>query len=670
MADLSPPERDPVIRRRIVQIYDYVDLDGVIQHQTVRYLPKHFSQRHPDATQPDGYAWNLQGVTRVLYALPEVMEAIALGHPIFLVEGEKDADFLRTQGLTATTNPMGAQYWKDSFTETLRDAHVIVLPDFDQAGLRVIEKVAHKLLPVVASLKVVTVFHTSEPKSDVFDWFAAGGTRAEFDAFVENAPFYTTGVPPAVHIDVTPVTPALPPGVARPTTGLQTWLHRYIQHSQYWAPRAAPGYHAAVGLWVLSTVAARRIVVHMGSNDIFPTLFIALISESTLWTKTTVGSLGVRLLRRAGCGHLLGPDRTTPQYLLKLMSGIVPREYSTVSPEEQEELRKAFGFSAQRGWFYEEWGGMLHQMRRVDSPQADLNKLLIVLEGGASLFETATIQRGLERIHAPYLALLGLATPHDLLPFMEEGDAWWHDGFWPRFICVTPPWGQTPSRTPMPREPYSIPADLIRQLHDWHTTLGDPVVSIDEVVETSGKRTGEWRGAISGFPQRTLTLANETYDAYETYDNALADLIQEGKVHSDLSPWYGRAAQKALRVAMLLASIEGFDTLTLPYWDEAQALVETWRVNLHELVGTVGMEGQTSRQAMRRVRLEKKIESLLSLNGVMTGRELQKHLYKVAGDELNATLESMVKIGTIIKKPDGKKNLYLIFEEDRENDQE
>jgi hypothetical protein len=423
----------------------------------------------------------------------------------------------------------------------------------------------------------------------------------------------------------------------------------------------------AVGLWVLSTVAARRIVVHMGSQDIYPTLFIALVAESTHWTKTTAASLGVRVLRRAGCGHLLGPDRTTPQFLLKLMSGVVSQDYGRKCQEEQDAMREAYGFAAQRGWFYEEWGGMLHQMRRVDSPQAELNKLLIVLEGGADSFESGTIQRGLERIKNPYLALLGNATPHDLMPFMGEGDAWWHDGFWPRFVCVTPPYGQAPLTTPRPRETYTNPLQLVRSLEAWHKRLGNPHVTIEEGVEASGKRTGIWVGSVIGFPQHDLTVEPAVLDAYEGYNEALLDIARHGDVNEDLGPWYARAHEKALRVAMLLASVDQHTTISLPYWQEAQCLVEGWRRNLHDLIGEVGETGQTTRQGGRRLRLEKRIESLVSLSGGMTAREIQQHLKGIASDELRSILDNMVKIGILTTEKEGKKILYLIFNEEGEN---
>jgi hypothetical protein len=464
-----------------------------------------------------------------------------------------------------------------------------------------------------------------------------------------------------------PKIPALPTRAQQEVPTWETWLHAYAKHSAYWAPRAAPAYHTAVGLWVLSTIAARRIVVHMGSTAVYPTLFIALVSESTHWTKSTAASIGIRLLRRAGCGHLLSPDRTTPQFLLKLMSGIVPQDYGRKTEEEQEQIRKAFAFSAQRGWFYEEWGGMLHQMRRVDSPQAELNKLLIVLEGGEHTFETGTIQRGLERIVSPYLALLGNATPHDLAPFMGEGDAWWHDGFWPRFVCVTPPHGAQPVRSPRPREAYHLPSDLILPLHAWHERLGSPDVTIEEVILDNGKRTGEWAGTTAPQREHILTLAPEVYDAYETYNDALLDVVHNGDVHGDLSPWYGRAHEKALRVAMLLASVHGQSCITLPYWQEAQHLVESWRITLHELVEGIGTAGAPSRQEARRLKLARKIETLVAMSGGMTARELQRHLFNTSGEELSHALEAMVKIGTLTKHVAGRKTLYLIFQDEADD---
>lgn len=457
--------------------------------------------------------------------------------------------------------------------------------------------------------------------------------------------------------------PPLPETLRQDRTGMRTWLDEYVTHSAYWAPRAAPSYHAAVGLWVLSTIAARRIVCRMGSRDVYPTLFLALVSHSGLWTKTEAASIGVKMLRRSGCGHLLAPDRTTPQFLLKLMSGIVPNNYGSKHEDEQEQMRAALGFAAQRGWFYEEWGNMLKQMKRVDSPQAELNKLLIVLEGGAETFETGTIQRGLERVVNPYLALLGCATPSDLGPFMGEGDAWWSDGFWPRFAFASPGPEAMPSLQPRPREAHTIPASLIIPLADWHARLGSPEVTIEEERESNGKLTGQWRATISQLPCHDLQITPDVYDAYEAYNRAIMTMVHANLIPPDLCAWYVRAHEKALRVAMLLASVQGETQLSMPYWLEGQAMVEQWRHGLHNLIAEVEKQAPLGKEA----RLEGRILACLMRAGGMTKRELQQHIYGVPSDLLVKTLESMVRAEKITVAKNGKKILYLLYQDQLED---
>ena len=458
------------------------------------------------------------------------------------------------------------------------------------------------------------------------------------------------------------ITPPLPSKARLDDYYLRTWLDDYAAHSAYWAPRAAPSYHKAVGLWVLSAIAARRVVVHMGSTPVYPTLFIALVSESTHWTKTTAAAIGIKILRQSGCGHLLAPDRTTPQFLLKLMSGVIPQDYGMKTPEEKAFIRECYGFSAQRGWFYEEWGGMLHQMRRTDSPQAELNKLLIVLEGGQESFETGTIQRGLERVRSPYLALLGNATPHDLAQFMQEGNAWWHDGFWPRFACATPPANTKPSRAQRPRETYHIPPSILTQIHEWNIRLGKPEVSIELEREPNGKITGNWIGSCGPLPVETLTLNSEAYDAYEQYNDALLEIAHEGKVHTDLSPWYGRAHEKALRVSMLLASLHGEKEISLGYWSIGQEIVEEWRNNLHELILTASASTPLSKDAQ----IEGKIVSLCAKSGGMTARELQRHIKGVSSENIHRVIVGMLKTEAISQVKNGKKVIYSVLDDDHE----
>ena len=113
--DFDVPDRNDAPRgaerrpfaERIVCTYDYRDKSGELLFQVVRLRdPKTFRQRRPDPSCRDGWSWKLGDTRRVLYRLPELLEA-AEDAIVFVVEGEKDVDRLRSLGLHATTSPEG-----------------------------------------------------------------------------------------------------------------------------------------------------------------------------------------------------------------------------------------------------------------------------------------------------------------------------------------------------------------------------------------------------------------------------------------------------------------------------------------------------------------------------------------------------------------------------------
>jgi len=178
---------------RIVATYDYRDSDGTPLYQVVRYEPKDFRQRRPDGA--GGWLWNLDGVRRVLYRLPDLGAADQTA-PVFLVEGEKDADSLVAAGLVATTNAGGAARWQDDFAEALRGRTVIVLPDNDEAGVRHANQVARSVHGVAAKVKIL-VLSGLQPKGDVSDWLADGGTAEELRLLATEAPDWSPGTEPS-----------------------------------------------------------------------------------------------------------------------------------------------------------------------------------------------------------------------------------------------------------------------------------------------------------------------------------------------------------------------------------------------------------------------------------------------------------------------------------------
>ena len=151
--------------RRILATYPYHDEHGSVIFENVRYEPKDFKQRRPDGH--GGWIWNLNGVRRPLYRLPEVRRAVDL----FIVEGEKDADNLHRLGLTGTTNGAAGQ-WRDDHTAGLQvHQHVVIIPDNDDPGRKHAHQVAAALSGKVASIKILEL-PGLPAKGDVSDWLA------------------------------------------------------------------------------------------------------------------------------------------------------------------------------------------------------------------------------------------------------------------------------------------------------------------------------------------------------------------------------------------------------------------------------------------------------------------------------------------------------------------
>lgn len=187
MSDLFPEEpKAPAKKSRgeIVASYPYRDEAGALLFEVVRMKPKDFRQRRPDPSKAGSFLWNLDGVRRVLFRLPEVLTATKAGARVYVVEGEKDAENFARLGLCGTCNPGGAGKWLPGHSEALRGAHVVILPDEDEPGRKHGEAVAKALHGVAASVRVARV-----PRGkDVSEWIEAGASREDLEALADSAP--------------------------------------------------------------------------------------------------------------------------------------------------------------------------------------------------------------------------------------------------------------------------------------------------------------------------------------------------------------------------------------------------------------------------------------------------------------------------------------------------
>ncbi len=181
LSDLFP-SKEP-IQNSIIATYDYLDLDGTLLHQCVRFAPKDFRQRKPNGA--GGWIWKTSG-RRVPYRWPELV-----GHTtIYIVEGEKDADALWSIGLPATCNLGGAGKWAIKETKCLIEIgvdRVIVLPDNDHPGIKHAQEVSARMKAANIACSVIVLPDLGN-HGDVSDWLAEGGTAANLTALANHQP--------------------------------------------------------------------------------------------------------------------------------------------------------------------------------------------------------------------------------------------------------------------------------------------------------------------------------------------------------------------------------------------------------------------------------------------------------------------------------------------------
>ena len=113
---------------KVVATYRYENADESHNKDVLRYEPKSFKQRAPDGT------WSVQGIPDVPFHLPQLIEGVKNRKAIYVVEGEKDVLNLEAKGFVATCNAGGAGKWLPEFNQYLKDAYVVLIPDWDKPG--------------------------------------------------------------------------------------------------------------------------------------------------------------------------------------------------------------------------------------------------------------------------------------------------------------------------------------------------------------------------------------------------------------------------------------------------------------------------------------------------------------------------------------------------------
>ena len=261
-------------------------------------------------------------------------------------------------------------------------------------------------------------------------------------------------------------------------------------------------------------------------------------------------------------------------------------------------------------------------------------------------FRHGTIGRKTDKIIAPYLALLASLTPADLRPLMRRGAAGWSDGFWSRWIFVTPPADEVRTDR-FPAGERIMPVNLIRPLRQWHNRLGVPSVRVEDDTPQ-----------VEPLPRHVCDTTPDVIEAYYRYDDALHELIVQSQ-REDLDSTYARFPIKALRVAALLASLENNGVIELRHWARAQHIAERWRASLHRIYAQTNISDATPQRDN-----EDDVLRTIERLGNPSRRDLKTRLPHLSHDEIQSILDNLVRLNMVVALNTGKTVRYRISADD------
>ncbi len=350
------------------------------------------------------------------------------------------------------------------------------------------------------------------------------------------------------------------------------FIDDYMTFATHDAPMSPPLFHQTYALAILSTAIARRVFVSVGTNAIYPNLYIMLSAPSTLYTKTTGYKSAMKLLETAGLSHLLLPDGVTPQSLITELSNRPQDNFKDWTQDDKEEWQQERLFAGQRAWWIDEAARLLSQFQQKHL--ADLLPIVLRLYECESKIKVSTQIRGRETVRNSYLTICGPTTPAALRSHLKTPD-YWTNGLFARFLLVAP--DTAPVRVFYP-DPFPVPPALAKHINQL----------------TFEKLEQPKENAIGPTPPPPATEAKimpEVKSKWDNYHAAMFEIISRRNLPEKLHACYGRFHEKAIKIAVLLAvsdwvrMAKGNPLIIQSHrWARAQEMTEGYRASLHRMI--------------------------------------------------------------------------------------
>jgi hypothetical protein len=329
---------------------------------------------------------------------------------------------------------------------------------------------------------------------------------------------------------------------------------------------AAPQYHVAGALILLSSLLAGPIKLPTSFGTVLPNLWFMIMADTTLTRKSTAMDLAMDILVEIDPDAVMATDGSIEGLLTTL-------QYRPGRPSI---------------FLRDEFSGLLEGMLHKEY-MAGMAETFTKLYDGK--YQKRVLRKEVIEIRDPVLILFAGGIKDRILSLLTMEQV--SSGFLPRFVFITAESDVSRLKPLGPPTETSIEGrdELMSRFTELHSHFNAPAL-----VEVGGKQ-------IATQPEHRAEL---TQDAWNLYNHFEAQMLRDAlgtNVPETTTPMFDRLAKSGLKTATLLAALRMEDRVVVQEHDLYKAFwyVEQWRMNAIDILQNIG-QTQSEKQVQNVLR--------------------------------------------------------------------
>ncbi|MBZ0292774.1 MAG: DUF3987 domain-containing protein [Anaerolineae bacterium] len=334
-------------------------------------------------------------------------------------------------------------------------------------------------------------------------------------------------------------------------------------------------------LWAAGLAIARRAVLRLSFDDIYPNLYILWVAPTTYYHKST-GLKAITRLVRSTLQQLLLPETTTPEMLMAKLAGQKPANYDQLLPSEKKLEDLGTRFAGQRGMSIDEASKILIPKKYMEGHAEALMQLF----DSADRMERELRGDGKLIVYNPSLSLIGATTPTMLARYMTDSE--WESGLMARFMLLTP----------TEKDMKYVVSDATPEITQKMEGLKSRLLRIHNAFPAPP----EWEALYDSddpvrLPNIETSMESEVMTRFHTYSEAMHTLTDPRQgLDERLRGNYGRFPVLTMKLSLILTLMDwvedgakGTPRISLAHWARAQMLTEEYRTSAHHLLAEINV---------------------------------------------------------------------------------